>query len=632
MRVEDATNTGSKISDVMAVFDTSANCLLASEKWIELFQTDHESVKGQSLEELLPEHKVRWSAIFQQCIDKKQTLRIKDQLLIDGNEKAINCIFEPFFHNDMSIGGIMLKLIAADFNGKESEKKGKSSSKIKEDHSIEIKGQEDLLEGDQKFRLLTHHSRNIICLHKPDGTYIYTSPAFEEILGYSNEEMSGKNPYAYIHPEDVDRIKTESHRSVIENIKNSETEYRYRHKDGHYIWLHSLMRPLLEDGQVKAIQVDSYPIQERKELEQRLRRREQQFRGAFEHSAIGMAIVGLEGKWIRVNQRICNMLGYTEPELKKKSFQDITHPEDLKKDIDLVKEVLAGKRENYQMEKRYFHKNGEVIWANLAVSLVRDTSGEPMHFVSQVIDITERKKAEKELKQLLEITRDQNDRLMNFAHIVSHNLRSHSSNISMLLELLEDETDRDEQAEIYGMIKKASANLQNTIDNLSDMARIKAGTNVNMTTVNLHDAIERVQSQIEALIRNNEAQIHNKVPEDIRVQAMPTYLDSILLNLFTNAIKYAGESPPDITFKTTLKDEKVILTVEDQGLGINLDKFGDQIFQLYKTFHDNEDARGIGLFITRNQVEAMGGSIDLESEEGEGTSFFVELMGVDSSN
>jgi len=130
------------------------------------------------------------------------------------------------------------------------------------------------------------------------------------------------------------------------------------------------------------------------------------FQSAFEFAAIGMALVSLEGKWLRVNRSICKITGYSEAELLARTFQDITHPDDLEADLENVRKMLAGEIDTYQMEKRYFHKNGSIVWILLSVSLVRTKSGEPLFFISQIQDITRQKKSEEELaKAAAEIQR-----------------------------------------------------------------------------------------------------------------------------------------------------------------------------------------------------------------------------------
>lgn len=138
------------------------------------------------------------------------------------------------------------------------------------------------------------------------------------------------------------------------------------------------------------------------EVQEYLAQSQVQFRSAFEYSAIGMALVSITGRWLSTNRQLCEMLGYEKPELEQLTFQEITHPDDLESDIRQVQQLLEGSIESYQMEKRYFHKNGSIVWALLSVSLIRDSNDQPLHFVSQVENVTEKKKAEEALKYALD--------------------------------------------------------------------------------------------------------------------------------------------------------------------------------------------------------------------------------------
>src|SRR6202048_2935895 len=123
------------------------------------------------------------------------------------------------------------------------------------------------------------------------------------------------------------------------------------------------------------------------------------FQNAFEFAAIGMALVSTEGKWLRVNRAICEITGYSEAELLKRTFQEITHPDDLDLDLENVRKMLAGEINTYQMEKRYFHKNGSIVWVLLSVSLVHNRSSAPLFFISQIQDITRRKQSDEQLAE-----------------------------------------------------------------------------------------------------------------------------------------------------------------------------------------------------------------------------------------
>jgi PAS domain S-box-containing protein len=365
---------------------------------------------------------------------------------------------------------------------------------------------------------------------------------------------------------------------------------------------------------------------EQEYLNEKLELSEERFRRAFEHAAIGMAIVSLQGKWLRINSSLFNILGYQPSELLRLSFQDLTHPEDLNKDLNLLNEVINGTRDSYQLEKRYFHKKGHVVWVILAVSIVKNGNGKPLHFISQLTDISKVKAAEYEIKSVLEVTSDQNRRLLNFAHIVSHNLRSHSGNLSMLLNFIETDVDEQSRQELFKMFRHAASNLQETIGHLNEVVAVNTSITENLTSINLRKAIHGAVGNVEALLKAADAICINEVHHDVFIDAIPAYLDSILLNFLTNAIKYhSPDRKPVIVLRATAEENQVILSIEDNGVGIDLKANRDKIFGMYKTFHTNKDARGIGLFITKNQIEAMSGKVTVESELGKGTTFKIHF-------
>lgn len=232
--------------------------------------------------------------------------------------------------------------------------------------------------------------------------------------------------------------------------------------------------------------------------------------------------------------------------------------------------------------------------------------------------------AELELTNMLDISRNQNERLKSFAHIVSHNLRSHARNISSLLEYLKEESQALEESEIYRLLKNASSNLLDTITNLSEVAILAAGDKKDFKVVNLGTVIEKALENVSALAKSQGVILINQVPENIQVLGIPAYTDSIILNLLTNAIKYSDPAKESfVRLSYTNESGLICIHVEDNGLGIDLVKFGKQLFGMYKTFHDHHDSKGFGLFITKNQIEAIGGKIEVESSPGIGTRFKV---------
>ncbi|WP_338790780.1 PAS domain S-box protein [Bernardetia sp. MNP-M8] len=424
----------------------------------------------------------------------------------------------------------------------------------------------------------------------------------------------------HFYPEGKNRqVITEVFKEAIEKGINYDLELQILTATGNLKWVRLIGISEIKNGKCEKlyglIQDIDQAVKYRLELEQQ----KKLFRQTFEFAPNGMALVGLDGNWTQVNQQVCIMLGYTKEELSKLTFQDITHPDDLDLDLKLLEELLAGKRESYQMEKRYFHKSGNLVWALLSVSLMKDKEGNPVHFVSQLTDITDK-------KLLLETTLEQNDRLLNFAHIVSHNLRSHTSNFSMLLSMMKMENPKLVENEFFPFLLQSSSSLQETLSYLTDIVVMQNEVKDNTKALNLYKYVEKAHFAIQSLVSSSNAEIHNEVDKDIFVDAIPAYLESIILNFFTNSIKYCSNKRNPIIFITSEIDPSyVVFSIKDNGLGIDLEKHGKKLFGMYKTFHEKEDSRGIGLFITKNQIEALGGKVEVESQVNQGTTFKIYL-------
>ncbi len=346
----------------------------------------------------------------------------------------------------------------------------------------------------------------------------------------------------------------------------------------------------------------------------------------FNNTHSGIAIINLDGQWLKVNDTVCDLLGYTRNELFNMNFQDIVYREDLGVSHKQLDQLIAGKIKKYQVEKRYFHKDGSIIWVLLSVSLVRDRYGEPSHVIWQLSDITERKNQEEKLKVMLNVAREQNERLTAFADIITHNLRSHSGNLITLTGFLEEDYSWLKENESFGLLQKAIENLEDTISHLTEVAKIKQIEHTKIEALNLSEFVEKAIYNITAVARNANATIINNVDPKMFVKGIPAYLDSIVLNFLTNAIKYRSDKRrPQIKLSSNIQNDYVIFNVADNGLGIDMHKYGDKLFQMYKTFHCNEDARGIGLFITKNHIESLGGKVIVTSEVDQGTEFSIYL-------
>jgi signal transduction histidine kinase len=227
-------------------------------------------------------------------------------------------------------------------------------------------------------------------------------------------------------------------------------------------------------------------------------------------------------------------------------------------------------------------------------------------------------------KRLLALTNQQNARLQNFAYIISHNIRSHSANLTALVHFLQTADDEGQAKMFLQMLKTSTDKLAETIVNLNEIVTTSTIGTQPKELRGLRQEIERTLEALNISIHQTQLTVSVEVPAEVLVNVVPAYLDSILLNLFSNAIKYRSLSaPPRLALSCYHEDDYLVLSIADNGQGIDLGRNQAKLFGMYKTFHGNEDARGLGLFITKNQVEAMNGKIEVTSQVGVGSTFKV---------
>lgn len=223
-----------------------------------------------------------------------------------------------------------------------------------------------------------------------------------------------------------------------------------------------------------------------------------------------------------------------------------------------------------------------------------------------------------------ELMSNQNKKLVNFAHIVSHNLRAHSSNLESLLALLHETEDETERAQIMLFIEQLAVRFKETVNHLNEIVAVEDHKDLHLEPLNIHHYIHKALDTLVMDIRNTQATIDNLVPENCEIPYSAVYMESILLNLMTNTLKYRHpDRVPHVVLTTRLTDDYLVLSIKDNGIGIDLERFGKKLFGMYATFTDNPEATGIGLFITKNQIESLGGKIEVESTLNVGSTFHI---------
>jgi diguanylate cyclase (GGDEF)-like protein/PAS domain S-box-containing protein len=235
----------------------------------------------------------------------------------------------------------------------------------------------------------------------PEGQWLQANPALCRMLGYSEEELTKLTFVDLTHPDDVESSMERVRSHLAGEVDKVQTEKRYVRSDGRVVWV-ALTSTLTRDADGKPLHfvAQMEDVTERVLAQRALEEAEERFRRAFDDAPIGMALVALDGRWLQVNETLCQITGYGEDELLALTFRDITHPDDLDENLRTLGDVVDGGSRAVRFEKRYIRSDGRTVWVNVSTSLVHDADGEPLHFVSQIEDVTDRKRAERRLKEL----------------------------------------------------------------------------------------------------------------------------------------------------------------------------------------------------------------------------------------
>lgn len=387
-------------------------------------------------------------------------------------------------------------------------------------------------------------------------------------------------------------------------------------------WVRITGKPIIKNGEAVKIYGTIKDIHDQVMAETKVKENQQLLSTLMDGLPLNLFVKDLESRNVMVNKSVCNyfnksadqIIGKNDFELYDNEMAQVFREEDLQVMKHLT--PMLGKETVSKL-------NGKSTYFLTSKIPYFDLEGKVCGLIGMSLDITALKRKEEQLRNLFKVTSRQNQKLISFAHIVSHNLRSHSANFSMLLEFLKTEKDMGERKRIVQMLTRASDNLLETMENLNQVVDINTKDSEAKKKLNLKKSITKVLFNLTALLEKNDSKIINNVAENIEVNCVPAYMDSIILNLITNAVKYKSQRPPLITINAIQSKKRTMLSISDNGVGIDLNKYGDKIFGMYKTFHDRKDAKGFGLYLIKNQIEAMGGSITVQSEVDKGTTFNV---------
>lgn len=459
--------------------------------------------------------------------------------------------------------------------------------------------------------------------------------AAEQIFGYTSADVMGQNMAKLIIPE---RYREAHYKGMAHYLAtgegpllNKRIEIEAMRADGtEFLAELTISRtptegPPLFTGTLRN-------ITESKQAEEALRESERRFLATFEQAAVGVAHVGMNGEWLRLNQRYCDILGYEHDELMGMTFQDVSYPDDLQADLDLYAKLKAKEIPSYSMEKRYIRKDGSLVWVNITASIVWDEAGQYEYAIAVVEDITQRKQLEQQLAKAKQAAELANQRKSQALANMSHELRTPLNGVIGYSDmLLKGFADTPEKVQRYASnISSSGRHLLDMINDVLDIAKVESGkVELSPEHIQLEPLIGEIEQIVRPLAEKKEVELHFELQPGIDGGEWdPTRFRQIMLNLLSNAIKYNKDGGRVyVRLHKTEDHQCVIGEVQDTGIGIPKDRLEDIFSEFYRVdvAAQTHEGTGLGLTLTKKLLELHGGSISVESEEGIGSTFTFSL-------
>ncbi|MCZ8090801.1 PAS domain S-box protein [Flavobacterium sp.] len=496
------------------------------------------------------------------------------------------------------------------------------------------KSNQDIIESKERYDIVAKATSDTIWDWKIDDDVFIWNKGIQGVFGYKKEDV-GKNSnwwFERIHPEDSLKMSVRLYSFLDYKTDKWQDEYRFQCADGSYKYVID-KGFLVKDDKGKIIRMIGaiQDVTKQKEEEQRLRLLET----VITKSNDAVMICGIKlnenslPSIVFVNSAFEDMTGYKTSEAIGMPLDIIFGAKSDSKQIDLLKQKIK----EYQIcdiETVCYKKDNTLFWINFTMIPVTNKDGEHSHWISVQRDVTELKEKEKEREQLIrELTKNNND-LKQFSYITSHNLRAPLSNLTGLLNLIDDiPIENPDLKELIDGFSTSTHLLNETINDLVKVIIIKDNPAIEKERILIKDIFENVFNQLNFLINLHKPILKIELSEEYISNINKSYLESIFLNLMTNSIKYrSATNQLKITITSKVINEELVISFKDNGIGIDMGRNKDKIFGLYQRFHNHPDSKGLGLYLVKSQVESMGGNISVESKLGKGTTFTLNFKNI----
>ncbi|WP_020527739.1 PAS domain-containing sensor histidine kinase [Flexithrix dorotheae] len=481
----------------------------------------------------------------------------------------------------------------------------------------------ELKQSQENLQKIMDHSLDIICTIDREGLFKQISPASEKILGYSPKELVGI-PYISLVYEEDREITTKAAEEIAAGISTTNFMNRYVRKDGRLV---PIIWSVYWDNEDELFYCIARDATEKKKAESLLRESEKRITDLAQNvpGVVYQLCIRSDGSsyFTYVSDKMEEIFGFSTNEQSDEWELGNRIPDEEKEAFFSSVQKAVTELSNWDYEGRIRCGNGEMKWfQGKSIPL---KVGDEVIFNGIMLDITKRKKVELEREQLIKELSQNNTELKQFSYITSHNLRAPLTNLIGIHQLLDHTRIEDEKIRrLVNGLKASTSNLNETLNDLIKILIIKENTNLTTRMIDVNERFNEVKNAISSFIKQSGAEINYNFREVPEVKFNKEYMDSILLNLITNAIKYAHpDRYPLINISTRKSEGKDQLVVQDNGLGFNMAKVKDKIFGLYQRFHNHPNSKGIGLYLVHSQVTSLGGNIEVTSEENIGTTFTI---------
>lgn len=489
-----------------------------------------------------------------------------------------------------------------------------------------VRTRQESLQRGEMLRSIVDSQKTYVMRTDERGNFTYLNSAFKAAFYQDKPDPLGQHSISRetIHPEDIESCVQVAHRCLAAPGHYHNLVLRKPKPGLGYVFTEWEFVGIADEaGRGIAVQAMGHDITQQKIAENERENLDLVVRNT-DH---GIVITDPQGFTIWVNEAFTQMSGYTLADLKGQRPIDLLKgPQTNVEALDAIKQAFAAGEPLFQ-ELISYHRDGRPYWVELALRPIRNQQGEVVQYFSIERDITVQKRRTESLEQLTRDLTQRNQELSEFAYVVSHNLRAPVANIMGLAEILTSQLEgQTEMAEVVSHLNQATRHLDSVILDLQELLDMRPGNGQTYQLCHLPTLIERVEIQL----RHQFELTHGRLKTDFLafedLPAILPYLQSILQNLISNSLEYRHpERLPQITVGTRLQARWYQIYVEDNGLGIDLTSHGEDIFKLYRRFHDHTDGKGLGLYLVKTQVESMGGKIEVESIPHAGTTFVVSL-------